>query len=93
MEKKGYLARLPKLGDKRVVNIALTSAGDKLLATIPSLLHERLSEKLLKLDNEELRKVEEGLDRLVTILDIEQVEASPLISLGAELEDNAEDNH
>jgi DNA-binding MarR family transcriptional regulator len=92
LEKKGYLARLPKSGDKRIVNIALTSAGDKLLGRMPSLLHEQLSERLQLLNEEELRKVEEGLNTLVTILDIGQVEASPMITMDAELEDDNEDN-
>ncbi len=87
LEKKGFLARLPKGSDKRVVSIALTSAGDKLLSTIPSLLHEQLSERLKKLDDKEIRKVEESLDTLVTLLDIEQVDASPLITLESDLED------
>lgn len=87
LEKKGYLARLPKSGDKRVVNIALTSAGDKLLSTIPSLLHEQLSEKLERLNDEELKMVESGLETLVKILEIEQVEASPMIAMEIELEE------
>lgn len=87
LEKKGLLARLPKSGDKRVVNIALTSAGDKLLGPIPSLLHEQLSEKLQKLEQSELDKVEESLETLVRLLDIEQVEASPLITLDIDLEE------
>ncbi|WP_167607884.1 MarR family winged helix-turn-helix transcriptional regulator [Maribellus sediminis] len=87
LEKKGYLARLPKLGDKRVVNIALTSAGDKLLKTIPSLLHVQLSEKLKKLNEEEFIKVEEGLNTLIRILDIEAIEASPMITMETGLED------
>lgn len=85
LEKKGYLARLPKSGDKRVVNIALTSSGDKLLSTMPSLLHEQLSEKLLQLTDEELEIVEAGLNTLVKILDIEKIEASPLITLDSDL--------
>lgn len=93
LEKKGYLARLPKLGDKRVVNIALTSAGDKLLSTIPSLLHEQLSATLQKMNDKELKKLEEGLNTLVTILDIDKVEASPMITLDSELEDSDEENH
>ena len=60
LEKKGYLARLPKLGDKRVVNIVLTSAGDKLLSNIPALLQTRLSEKLAGVDDEKIREMEEG---------------------------------
>ncbi len=87
LERKGFLARLPKSGDKRVVNIALTSGGDKLLSSIPSLLHEQLSERLKKLDNEKLKRVEESLNTLITLLDIEQVEASPLITLESDLED------
>jgi DNA-binding MarR family transcriptional regulator len=91
LEKKGLLARLPKSGDKRVVNIALTSAGDKLLSNIPSLLHEQLSEKLQNLDKLELEKVEDSLETLVRLLDIEQVEASPLITLESDLEDVEEE--
>lgn len=87
LEKKGLLARLPKSGDKRVVNIALTSSGEKLLSTIPSLLHEQLSKKLQKLDDTELTKVQESLETLVRLLDIEQVEASPLITLESDLEE------
>jgi DNA-binding MarR family transcriptional regulator len=87
LEKKGLLARLPKSGDKRVVNIALTSSGDKLLGTIPSLLHEQLSEKLQKLDEPELQKVQQSLETLVKLLEIEEVEASPLITLDSDLED------
>ncbi|WP_319499424.1 MarR family transcriptional regulator [uncultured Draconibacterium sp.] len=85
LEKKGYLARLPKSGDKRVVNIALTSSGDDLLSAMPSLLHEQLSEKLLQLSEEEFDVVEAGLNTLVKILDIEKVEASPLITLESDL--------
>ncbi len=91
LEKKGFLARLPKSGDKRVVNIALTSAGDELLNSIPPLLHEQLSEKLQKLDGKVLQSVEDSLNILVTLLDIEQLEASPLITSEIDLE-TADDN-
>jgi DNA-binding MarR family transcriptional regulator len=87
LEKKGFLARLPKTGDKRVVNIALTSAGDKLLTTIPPLLHEQLSSKLDSLEPQKLIKVEEGLETLVSLLEIEQVEAFPMITCEVDLED------
>ncbi|MDD2437356.1 MAG: MarR family transcriptional regulator [Massilibacteroides sp.] len=81
LEKKGLVARLPRSGDKRIMNIALTSAGDKLLNTIPSLLHEQLSEKLQLLERDEVIKVQEGLDILVRLLNIEQIDASPLITI------------
>ena len=73
LEKKGFLARLPKSGDKRIMNIALTSSGDKLLDNIPSLLHEQLSQKLQKLDNDNLKTVEESLDTLINLLEIQRI--------------------
>lgn len=92
LEKRGYLARLPKSGDKRIVNIALTSSGEELLSTIPPLLHEQLSTKLQSLDESEIRKVESSLETLVQLLDIEQLEASPLITLEVDIENDNENN-
>ena len=86
LEKKGFLARLPKIGDKRVVNIALTSSGDRLLKGIPSLLHVQLAEKLEQLSEIELNDVERGLNTLVTILDIDKVEASPIITIEPDID-------
>lgn len=92
LEAKGFLARLPKSGDKRVVNIALTSSGEKLLSSIPPLLHEQLSEKLQKLDDIELKKVEDSLNTLVNLLEIQEIEASPVIAIDGELEENGGDD-
>jgi DNA-binding MarR family transcriptional regulator len=87
LENKGLIARLPKSGDKRVVTIALTSKGDKLLNTIPSLLHEQLSSKLQKLDNETLKNVESSLELLVNLLEIDELEASPMLTIEDHLEE------
>jgi len=92
LEKRGYLARLPKSGDKRIANIALTSAGEELLSTIPPLLHEQLSTKLQSLDEPEIIKVESSLETLVQLLDIEKLEASPLITLDSDIEVDTEAN-
>lgn len=88
LENKGLIARLPKSGDKRVVNIALTSAGDKLLNQIPSLLHEQLSHRLAKLDQNKLSKVKESLNILINLLEIQEIDASPMIAIDENLEDN-----
>lgn len=77
LEAKGLAARLPKSGDKRVVTIALTSKGDRLLKNIPALLQEKLAEKLEKLDNNTRGKIRESLDLLVNLLDIDDLEAFP----------------
>lgn len=92
LESKGYIARLPKSGDRRVVNIALTSAGDKTIGSIPSLLHNQLEERLNKLPQHELDKVQESLDTLINLLNISEMEASPLLVPDETLEDNSENN-
>lgn len=81
LEKKGYIASLPKTGDKRVKNIVITSAGDKMLERIPLLLHDQLTKKLTKLDSNKLQQVEESLNTLVQLLDIEDIDASPVITI------------
>lgn len=81
LEKKDLIARLPKYGDKRMINIALTTTGDQLLTNMPSILHERLSEKLKNLSTDELSSIYDGLDILVKLLDIEEIDAAPIFAL------------
>lgn len=76
LEKRGFIARLPKSGDKRQSIIALTSSGDKVISGIPPLLHERLSKKLKSLPEEEILKIEEGLQLLIDLLNISDLEAN-----------------
>lgn len=92
LETKGFIARLPKTGDKRVVNIALTSSGDKILNEIPALLHEQLSKKLEMLDEIKITEIKKGLNNLVQLLEIEEIEASPMLAIDGDLEDNTEDS-
>ncbi|WP_016778513.1 MarR family winged helix-turn-helix transcriptional regulator [Anaerophaga thermohalophila] len=82
LEKKGYLARLPKSGDKRVMHIALTSSGDTLLKRTPDLLQQRLDEKLKGLSKEELERIGGALDLLIEMLEIESTttDEMPLIT-------------
>ncbi|HKM92857.1 MAG TPA: MarR family transcriptional regulator [Prolixibacteraceae bacterium] len=80
LEKKGFIARLPKTGDKRVTNLTLTVSGQKILQHIPPLLHDRLSTKLEKLNEDEIDTIKKSLVQLVNLLQIEDVDASPLIT-------------
>ncbi|RKE04118.1 MarR family winged helix-turn-helix transcriptional regulator [Marinifilum flexuosum] len=80
LEKKGFLARLPKAGDRRTTVIALTSLGDQLLKNTPDLLQQRLAVKLKKIPDTDLEKIEETLEILVNMLEIEELEASPVLT-------------
>lgn len=80
LENKGMLARLPKIGDRRTTVIALTSMGDKLLSSTPDLLQQRLSVKLKKVPDKDLQAISASLEMLVNMLEIEDLEASPLLT-------------
>jgi DNA-binding MarR family transcriptional regulator len=84
LEKKGFVARLPKSGDKRVTNIALTSNGERILKNTPDLMQKRLDVKLRNLSDEELGNINNALDILITMLEIENIDASPLLTGGEE---------
>lgn len=80
LESKGFIAKLPNQGDKRSTFIYLTALGEKTVNSIPALLHEKLSDKLKKLPQSDLSKVQNSLELLVQFMEVEDVDASPLIT-------------
>ena len=88
LEKKGLAARLPKKGDKRVTYIALTSKGAKLLEKAPSVLQERLAQKLKSLPDTVTDEIRRSLDLLIDTLEIDDVEASPFLAIDDPLDKN-----
>ena len=79
LEAKGYVAKLPNQGDKRSTNIYLTALGQKIVNSIPALLHEKLSHKLKISSKGDLTKLQNALSLLVEFMGVEGVDASPLI--------------
>lgn len=77
--KKGYIYRLPKQGDKRITHIQLTATGIKLIEQVPNVLHERLSKKLDNLPENEKNMVLQSLDIITNAMDINGVNASPML--------------
>ena len=91
LESKGFVARLPNPNDKRTVFISLTSKGSKLLDASPKLLHEQLSQKLAKLPHDKIEEINNALKILIQSLDIEDISASPIISIEEPLSSNPEE--
>lgn len=65
---KGYVAKLPKKGDKRSTWICLTASGLKQLDLAPILFQERLANKLEQLSPKEVKQIEKGLNKLINLL-------------------------
>tara|TARA_R110001583_G_scaffold71180_1_gene200824 strand:+ start:32795 stop:33271 length:477 start_codon:yes stop_codon:yes gene_type:complete len=80
LEKKGLVAKLPKASDKRVTLISLTPNGMDLLQFAPITFQQKLSEKLQALSPEKLQTITEGIDLLAELMEVDEVDASPIIT-------------
>jgi len=81
LERKGYIARLPKRADKRTTHIVMTSKGSELLKRTPHLLHDKLSKKLEDIPENDTSGINEALDRIIDFLGIDDVDASPVLTV------------
>jgi len=81
LEKKHLLAKLPKTGDKRITQVSLTAAGMKLIDQSPKLMHQRLSDKLSALSEQQLESLKDSMQLLVQSFDISDEAASPIVTM------------
>ena len=85
LERKGFVARLPKGNDKRLSFIVLTMKGQELLSRVPPLMQDKISIKMEKLSTEKKEEIHNALDTLVRLLDIQDVDASPFLTIQDDL--------
>mgnify|MGYP000306623236 CR=1 FL=1 len=83
--KRGYIAKLPKSGDKRINHITLTASGIKILERAPNVLHDRLAKKLDAISKEDREMVRKSLEIITNAMEIKEVEASPLLHFNPEV--------
>jgi DNA-binding MarR family transcriptional regulator len=80
LEKRGYVARINSDTDRRSKTITLTASGMHLLQDTPNVLHDRLSEKLDKLSEEQKLMIKDALSIITSAMEIKEIEASPLLT-------------
>lgn len=83
LEKRALLTRAVGNQDRRHVVVALTPAGDKVVAEAPSLLQERFQRELSKLEQWEQTMILATLERIASMMDADQIEAAPVFMAGA----------
>jgi DNA-binding MarR family transcriptional regulator len=88
LEQKGLIARLPDPKDKRSTPIILTSKGNDLLVRSNESLHERISKNLELIEDDEFSKIINSLETLIELFNIQDVDASPIITGQATIEKN-----
>ncbi len=81
LEKKGFVAKLPKQDDRRVSYITLTESGSSVLVNAPSIMHRQLSQKLQELPADQLQNLDNSLRLLINWLDIDSTDASAILTI------------
>lgn len=82
LERAGYLTRSPHEQDGRSVTVTITESGRDLLGRAPSLLQDRFRAELSKLKNWERFQTLASLQRIAEMMDVEALEASPILVAG-----------
>lgn len=77
LEAKGFVERQRSSLDRRKVFVCATLRGIEILGTSPSLLQDNFAESLQNLNDKEQRIISESLERVVTLMKLEDVDASP----------------
>jgi len=86
LERREFAKRQPKTGDKRVTYIGITEKGSEVVKQAPDILHDQLADKIKALPESTQQKIREALGIIVDAMEIEEVEAAPLITMNEPIE-------
>lgn len=71
LEAQGMVQRIRSKTDRRVVDVALTDAGEKMVETSPDVAQGMLAKGLEQMGDERLLRIHEGMSEFVKILGVE----------------------
>ena len=83
LESKGLVARKRGDTDRRKVWLTLSESGKQKLADAPDSLQELFSQRFEKLEDWEQMMLMANLERVASMLDAEEIDASPVLDIGA----------
>lgn len=69
--------------DRRNVTVSITEAGRALLADAPSALQEKFATRLSTLATDEQERIRATLNKIVNMMDGQELEAAPVLSIDA----------
>ncbi|MFC1783906.1 MarR family winged helix-turn-helix transcriptional regulator [Planctomycetota bacterium] len=82
LETKGFIRRERDPRDRRLVQVSLTEQGKVLASNAPSPLQGTLAEAMDKLPETELLLIAESLERIVGLMQVQHVDAAPILETG-----------
>jgi DNA-binding MarR family transcriptional regulator len=83
LEDRKLVKRTPDAADKRRVLVLLTEKGAGTLQSAPSILQQRFERGFAKLEEWEQSFLVAALERTVALLDAEELDAAPVLDVGA----------
>lgn len=83
LENRQLLKRSPDATDKRRIIVTLTKEGAATLESAPSILQQRFERGFGKLEEWEQSFLVAALERTATLLDAEDIDAAPVLDVGA----------
>lgn len=83
LENRMLVKRMPDAQDKRRINVVLTADGAAILETAPSLLQQRFERSFETLQEWEQSFLVAALERTVALLHAEELDAAPVLDVGA----------
>lgn len=91
LESKGLVERRRSTEDRRQVFLSATEKGVELIARSPSPLHESLSDSVSRLTEPDRANLAASLERIVDLMEIGGIDASPILETETLLERQEED--
>lgn len=82
LEKRGLVRREKMDTDKRSVRLALTAEGLEKIESSPEILQSEFLAKYRKLENWERQMLITSLSRIATMMNAEDIDASPILTSG-----------
>jgi DNA-binding MarR family transcriptional regulator len=82
LERGGLVTRRRGVEDRRRNWVEITTAGRDLLKRSPNLLQDRFQENFRRLDDWEQAMIITALERVSTLLDAAELDASPVLDVG-----------
>jgi DNA-binding MarR family transcriptional regulator len=82
LEARGLVQRARALDDRRRVTVTLSPAGEQILQATPPLLQEHFIRRFLQLADWERSQVLSSLQRIVTLMEAKDIDATPILATG-----------
>jgi DNA-binding MarR family transcriptional regulator/GNAT superfamily N-acetyltransferase len=80
LEARKFVRRIRSETDRRQVFVEIISAGAKLMTAMPPLLQENFIQKLQDLEKWEQAQILSSLERVASLMNADEIEASPILA-------------